>query len=275
MQIAAATEAWPPPLSRSRVHDSPNTGVITIGKKSRSGSHEVRRPSLDAGDAARNALNSYDKQRPQFEARAEFVKTYRRARRNGGQPKLDPVLASRLGLEETARKEPHGLSGRKSHGRKSHAAGRNTCDTLKLMTQATYDDANLLLRLYEIRREPKMREARAWFAANFKPKTLAEVQELCPPGSENSARMRMVVSYWDMAASFITAGVLNPELFFVNNREMLVVWVRLRNLLPEMRAAYKEPTFWENLEAVGEQFTRFLERTSPGTFDAFTARVGG
>jgi len=143
------------------------------------------------------------------------------------------------------------------------------------MTQATYDDANLLLRLYDLRREPKLREARVWFVANFKPKTLAEVQELCPPGSENNARMRMVVSYWDMAASFIIAGVLNPELFFVNNREMLVVWVRVRHVLPEMRAAFKEPTLWENLEAVGEQFTRYLERTSPGTFEAFTARIGG
>ncbi len=50
------------------------------------------------------------------------------------------------------------------------------------MTQATYDDATLLLRLYDAGREPKMREARAWFVANFKAKTLAEVQELCPPG---------------------------------------------------------------------------------------------
>ncbi len=120
-----------------------------------------------------------------------------------------------------------------------------------------------------------MREARAWFVANFKPKTLAEVQELCPAGSENNARMRMVVSYWDMAASFITAGVLNPELFFVNNREMLVVWIRVRHLLPEMRATYEEPNFWENLEAVGQQFTAFLQRTSPGSFEAFSARVGG
>jgi hypothetical protein len=143
------------------------------------------------------------------------------------------------------------------------------------MNQATYDDANLLLRLYDIRREPKMREARAWFVANFKPKTLAEVQELCAPGSENNARMRMVVSYWDMAASFITAGVLNPELFFVNNREMLVVWLRVHHVIAEMRAAYKEPTFWENLETVGQQFTAFLQRTSPGAFEAFSARVGG
>ena len=74
------------------------------------------------------------------------------------------------------------------------------------MTQATYDDANLLIRLYDLRREEKLREARAWFTANFKPNSMADIQQLCPPGSENNARMRMVASYWDMAASFVTAG---------------------------------------------------------------------
>ena len=109
------------------------------------------------------------------------------------------------------------------------------------MTQATYDDANLLLRLYEMRREEKMREARAWFVANFKPKSMADIHQLCPPGSESNARMRMVSTYWDMAASFVTAGVLNPDLFFANSREMLLVAIRLRPVLAEIRAAYKDP----------------------------------
>ena len=47
--------------------------------------------------------------------------------------------------------------------------------------QATYDDANLLLRLYEMRREEKMREARAWFVANFKPKSMADIQDSALP----------------------------------------------------------------------------------------------
>lgn len=142
------------------------------------------------------------------------------------------------------------------------------------MTQATYDDANLLLRLYDLRREPKMREARAWFVANWKPKSMAELGELCPPGSDNNAKMRQVVSYWDMCASFINAGVLNPELFFDNNRECLVVWLRVRKLIPEIRAAYKEPMFWKNLEVVGNQFCAHLDKVSPGSLEAFTARIG-
>jgi len=143
------------------------------------------------------------------------------------------------------------------------------------MTQATYDDANLLLRLYEMRREEKMREARAWFVANFKPKSMADIHQLCPPGSESNARMRMVSTYWDMAASFVTAGVLNADLFYANSREMLLVAIRLRPVLAEIRAAYKDPTFLANLEAVAQQYSDHLNKVSPGTLDAFVARVGG
>jgi len=143
------------------------------------------------------------------------------------------------------------------------------------MAQATYEDANLLLRLYELRREEKMREARGWFIANFKPKSMAEMQELCPPGSENNARMRMVSTYWDMAASFITAGILNPELFYANNREALLVWLRVSKFVAEIRTAYKDPLFLKNLETVAASYTEHLNRTVPGAFEVFSARVGG
>lgn len=142
------------------------------------------------------------------------------------------------------------------------------------MAQATYDDANLLLRLYDLRREAKMREARAWFVANWKPKSMDDLNELCPPGSENNARMRMVITYWDMCSSFITAGVLNPELFFESNRECLLVWLRARKVLPEIRAAFKDQTAWRNLETVGQQFCAYLEKGCAGSLEAFTARVG-
>jgi hypothetical protein len=141
--------------------------------------------------------------------------------------------------------------------------------------QATYDDANLLLRLYDIRREEKMREARAWFVTNFKPKSMADIHQLCPPGSDANARMRMVSTYWDMAASFVTSGVLNPELFFANCRECLLVAVRMRPVIAEIRAAYKDPTFLGNLEAVAQLYSDHLNKVSPGTLDAFVARVGG
>ncbi|MBL0159849.1 MAG: hypothetical protein IPP47_22520 [Bryobacterales bacterium] len=75
---------------------------------------------------------------------------------------------------------------------------------------ATYEDANLILRLYEERREEKLRAARAWFVGECKPQSLADWQAKCPPGSGMNANYRMVTSYWEMAASFVTSGVLHP-----------------------------------------------------------------
>ena len=142
------------------------------------------------------------------------------------------------------------------------------------MAQATYDDANLLLKLYELRREDKMREARAWFIANFKPKTVDEMMKLCPPGSAESARMRQVITYWDMAASFVSMGVLNPEMFFANNREFLVVWLRVRPYLSELREKYGDAQYFKHLETTGNMNIEFMNRTSPGALEAFIKRVG-
>lgn len=143
------------------------------------------------------------------------------------------------------------------------------------MSKATYDDVNLILKLYELRREDKMRAARGWFVANFKCKTMAEFGELCPPGSESNAYVRQVASYWDMAASFITAGVLNEELFFQNNRECLLAWLRVEPIIEGMRSAFKDPNYMKNLETVAKSFVEYLNKTHPETYQAFKARVGG
>src|SRR5579863_2542151 len=142
------------------------------------------------------------------------------------------------------------------------------------MSKATYDDVNLILKLYEMRREEKMRAARAWFFGNFKPKSLAEFQQLCPPGSEPNAFARQVTSYWDMAASFVTSGVLNDELLFQNNRELLFVWIRVEPIIGELRGAFKDPNYMKNLETVAKAFVEYLNRTHPETVQAFKARVG-
>ena len=143
------------------------------------------------------------------------------------------------------------------------------------MAHPTYDDVNLLLRLYEIRREEKMRAARNWFVANFKPKTMADFNTLCPPGSEQNAMARQATSYWDMVASFVTSGVLNQDLFFQSNRELLLVWVRLMPIVEEVRSAFKDPSYMKNLETVGTAYIEYLNKISPDTFPTFKSRVGG
>jgi hypothetical protein len=142
------------------------------------------------------------------------------------------------------------------------------------MAQSTYDDANLILRLYELRREEKMRAARNWFVANFKCKTMKELHELCPPGSEPNAYYRQVVSYWDMAGSFVNTGVLNGDLFFMNTREILLVWERMKPIIGDVRAAFKDPNYLGNLEKAGAACAEYIKRTSgEDAYNTFVARI--
>jgi hypothetical protein len=144
-----------------------------------------------------------------------------------------------------------------------------------MQPKATYDDARLILRLYEARREDRMRTARAWFVASFKPKTLGDLKALCPTGSDENASYRMVVSYWEMVASFVASGVLNKALFFESGRELLLVWERIRDVLPAIREDYKDPRYYANLEEVATDYIAYLNRRGPNTYQAFSARVRG
>ena len=140
--------------------------------------------------------------------------------------------------------------------------------------QATYDDVKLILRLYELRREERMREARKWFA-KFKAGTLEEMQALCPPGSDQDASFRMVVTYWEMVASFITSGVLHQELFLQSGYELLFVWEKIRDMLPGWRKANNNPKIASNLEQVAKAAIEHMNRGNPKAYETFSTRVRG
>jgi len=140
-----------------------------------------------------------------------------------------------------------------------------------MANQATYDDANLILRLYELRREETMRKARAWFFG-FTANTLEDVQKAAPMGSEQNAYMRMVTSYWDMAASFVTSGVLNEELFLETQGEALFVWEKVRAIVPAMRQANQMPAYLGNLEKVANAA---IKRMGPEAYQSFSSRIKG
>ena len=138
--------------------------------------------------------------------------------------------------------------------------------------QATYDDVNLILKLYELRRDDRLREARKWFGG-LKVKTLAELQAACPPGSEQDASLRMVTSYWEMTASFITSGVLNQELFEQSGGELLFVWTKIQDVVPEVRKAFNNPKYLANVETVAKGMIDNMNRANPKAYEAYTARV--
>jgi hypothetical protein len=114
----------------------------------------------------------------------------------------------------------------------------------------TYDDAHLVLKLYELRRDEKLRAAREWFVGKFFPDSATDVERLyTTPGIEN-VYFRMVTSYWDMAASFVVRGVLNADILLDSASEMLLVWAKLENVVPQIRGKIVSPAFLSNLERV-------------------------
>jgi len=138
----------------------------------------------------------------------------------------------------------------------------------------TYDDANLILRLYDMRREARMRQARAWFTSKCKGvQSFDDLMKLAPAGSDENASYRQVVTYWDLVASFIVSGILHKELFFQSGRELLLVWERVRDLVPSMRETYKDPNYLKNLETVGTEFAAYLKGQSAPAYEAFLKRI--
>jgi hypothetical protein len=142
------------------------------------------------------------------------------------------------------------------------------------MGQVTHEQANLLLRLYELRRESRMRQARAWFHSQFEANTPQELTSKYPMGSEDSASLRMIISYWDMAAGMVNRGLVDDEMFFENSTEGWIVWEKLKVIVPAQREAMKNPAYLVQLENFANRFEAWRERTAPGSVEAFRqARV--
>ena len=107
------------------------------------------------------------------------------------------------------------------------------------------DEAGLILKLYELRREETMRTARNWYFAEFNPQSLADFQAAM--FGEHSGHLRMVITYWDMAAALVNRGAIGLELFNDANGEQIGVFAKIEPLLGEIRAAFG-PHYAGNLE---------------------------
>ena len=137
------------------------------------------------------------------------------------------------------------------------------------MGQVTHEQANLLLRLYELRRESRLREARAWFSSDFEAGTPEELMTKYPMGSEESASLRMVISYWDMAAGLANRGLVDDEMFFENSAEGWMVWEKVKAIVPAQRTMMKNPAYLAHLENFAKRYEAWRERTAPGSLEAF------
>lgn len=111
-----------------------------------------------------------------------------------------------------------------------------------------FESAQLNLQLFNLRREPVLREARAWFTRDFNPESFAELLTLV--SGERNAAFRMVLGYWDMAASLVTTGAIDAEAFRAAHAEIVLTFSKIHPFLAELRAASGEPGFCKHMEAV-------------------------
>jgi hypothetical protein len=122
-----------------------------------------------------------------------------------------------------------------------------------------HEEADLILKLYELRREPTMRKARDWYFLEFNPESVEDFNKAL--FSENSGHMRMVASYWDMAAALVNHGAITLELFNETNGEHISVFSKVEPFLEELRASMS-PQFLVNLEKLVDATPNGRQRTA-------------
>lgn len=105
----------------------------------------------------------------------------------------------------------------------------------------THESMMGILKLYELRSEQTMRQARDWFTTGFYPESTQDILSILV--GEHSAKFRMVVSYWDMAAAFVVFDAIGDEMFNAINTEHVVVYTKLQPFLEEIRAIPGVPPY--------------------------------
>jgi hypothetical protein len=110
------------------------------------------------------------------------------------------------------------------------------------------NDALAILKLYEIRSEALMRQARAWFFSDFQPQSGREILALMQTGEKASAFYRMVSSHWEVAAALVNNGGIDEKMFLEANSEYLLVFAKLQPFLNEIREMIGEPDYLAQLE---------------------------
>jgi len=136
-------------------------------------------------------------------------------------------------------------------------------------------DAELLLRLYDLRREAKLRQGREWFIREFQAKSFDDYLAQAPSGSEKNALFRMTITYWDMAASLVNHGLIKEDLFFESTGEFWIIWDKVRKWAPTLREKNKNPLVWKNLETLAEKYEHWMAKRAPEALDCLRQRLAG
>jgi inorganic triphosphatase YgiF len=129
------------------------------------------------------------------------------------------------------------------------------------MRKPNHADAELLLRLYEIRREPELRRARQWFLTDFKPAGWVEIKLRYLSHSDDDRWFRMTTSYWEMVGTLVNRAVLHSELFFDHTGEDIVTWERCKAWIADARADIR-PTYLYQFERLVSDHLAFRKKAS-------------
>ena len=113
---------------------------------------------------------------------------------------------------------------------------------------STFESAQLVLKLYELRRDPVMRVARDWFFRKFNPSSIEDF--LAVLDGAHNPHYRMVIGYWDMAAALVAHGAIDAAIFRDTNQEVLSVYAKIQPFLGELRSLTRAPEYLRNLERV-------------------------
>ena len=111
-----------------------------------------------------------------------------------------------------------------------------------------FESAQLNLQLFDLRREAVLREARSWFVLEFHPESFADV--MAAVRGERNASFRMVLGYWDMAASLVTTGAIDGDAFRAAHSEIFAAFGKIQPFLAELRTATGERDLFQHMEAV-------------------------
>lgn len=128
------------------------------------------------------------------------------------------------------------------------------------MPKAKSQDAELILKLYELRRDPELRRARSFLLSEFQVSDWEEIRAQWMTGSDTDRYMRMATSYWEMVAAFVNRGLVDEDLFFDTHGEALVVWNRVKAIVPAARKQIR-PTWLWNLERLARRQEQWRERS--------------
>ena len=131
-------------------------------------------------------------------------------------------------------------------------------------TKPTHEQAQLHLQVYDLRREPRLRQARDWFQQNYIVETIDDAMRIAAPGTEGGTNFGMVIGYWEQACALLNYGLLHEDLFFETSGEFFGVWEMLKPVVPQFRERFKNKNLLSNLERAAQRFEAWSERRSPG-----------